>query len=179
MKYSVVRNQSFPSKKEKVTHPLTDNYNEFIYEFERKTNYFSFQLEKKIQPIGTRCLQTNRENNGFTYTDFFYNNETKICCFFHPYKNGICLHKIFVSPLNRRRYLGSKLMEIIKEISNRTGTMVYLIPVQTDDISLGILRDFYHKFGYRRENMKSIYWSYNPNKNESRTTLGLIHKMVG
>ena len=59
---------------------------------------------------------------------------------------------------NQKRHDKFKLSNTIYDALKKT---VYLIPIETEDISFDILRDIYHKFGYKRER-DNIYWKYSP-----------------
>ena len=49
-------------------------------------------------------------------------------------------------------------------ISDKYNIPVYLIPIETEDVSIDILREIYHKFGFKRE-IDNIYWKYSPKIN--------------
>jgi len=49
-------------------------------------------------------------------------------------------------------------------ISEKYNIPVYLIPIETEDVSIDILRYIYHKFGFKRE-IDNIYWKYSPKIN--------------
>jgi GNAT superfamily N-acetyltransferase len=81
---------------------------------------------------------------------------------FHPVEKGINLFNFLVYPLQRNTGIGSKILRIMISISNMYNIPVYLIPIQTtEEVSIEYLREFYHKFGFKRERYNN-YWKYSP-----------------
>ena len=82
----------------------------------------------------------------------------------HPIETGINLFNFLVYPLYRRKGICSKILRIMISISDKYNIPVYLIPIETEDVSIDILREIYHKFGFKRE-IDNIYWKYSPKIN--------------
>ena len=159
------------SIRQKQAKPITKNYQKFISQFsERSQNIFT-KHDSLIQFVQTDSSNTNRKTKPeLVFTDKYFNPSDESKCLFFPYQNGVCLHIIRISSEKRGQGLGSEIMRVVGEIANENGIPIYLIPVNIDSTPLDVLRRFYHKFGYKREGMKSIYWKYNPNSNTDSTT---------
>ena len=159
------------SIKQKQAKPITNNYKKFISQFSQRSQNIFTEHDSLIQFVQTDSSNTNRKTKPeLAFTDKFINPSTESKCLFFPYQNGVCLHILQISSEERGQGLGSEIMRIIGKISNENGIPIYLIPVNIDSTPLDVLRRFYHKFGYKREGMRSIYWKYNPNNNIDSTT---------
>lgn len=82
----------------------------------------------------------------------------------HPVETGINLFNSLVYPLHRRKGICSQILRIMISISDKYNIPVYLIPIETEDVSIDILRNIYHKFGFKLER-DNIYWKYSPKIN--------------
>ena len=70
-------------------------------------------------------------------------------------------------------------MEMILSISNDLKIPIYLIPVEMGNVSIEVLRWFYHSLGFKREST-SRYWKYTPVKVISISERKQIqYRMVG
>jgi GNAT superfamily N-acetyltransferase len=160
------------SIKQKQTKPITKNYQKFISLFSQRSQNIFNEHNSSIRFVQTDSSSTNRKTKReLVFTDKFINPTTESKCLFFPYQNGVCLHILQISSEDRGQGLGSEIMRIVREISNENGIPIYLIPVSIDSTPLEVLRRFYHKFGYKRESMKSFYWKYNPNYNTDSASL--------
>ena len=97
-----------------------------------------------------------------------------------PYKDGIQLYMIQVNPLYRGCGFGSKVLKLLRGISNLLNIPIYLIPVklQNEVVDIEVLRKFYSKNSYKRT-FDSPYWKYDPNTMVDVDTTELTnYKMV-
>lgn len=142
----------------------TTNYQLFIDELEQELNKTYGCVNR--QHLSKRLFSTFNSNNYliniFTIgdtIDFLNLFKTK----FHPVDSGVCLFDFYVDPKFRNKGLGKLILETIRKISERLNIPVYLIPIQTDTISIDVLRKLYHSFGFNRES-DSLFWIYEPTK---------------
>lgn len=143
-----------------------ESNDQFYQFFDHLKDYFlnhnMIGLELFIQEGGFFIFQSRQNKNSSTkkcdaikiyHKDLF--NITLI-----PKRTGIELHKLEV--YNKNKGLGTKMMNIINEISLTNGIEIFMIPGspglnETGDDKLR--RKFYHRHGFQRRNTKDPFWS--------------------
>lgn len=154
----------------------TTEYYRFVDLMEKKVKRLIPTIRRinRFGHVGTHSSRMNLKLNYNTEFVSFENQTNRLE--FHPYNGGVVLHQLWVSEKTQKQGVGSKLMELIKQVSIDNNIPVYLIPVPTDNVSMDVLRKFYHKFGYKRE-QNSRYWKFNPD-NVFRLSHNFMFKKV-
>lgn len=149
---------------------LTSNryYKLFLNEL---VNVLSITYNGNIQceMLEKQIFETQGLDDEFTYTTprisgYEINIKSHINLMFHPLGKGICLFNFEVNQSNRGSGIGSTIMKIMTDISDRCEVPIYLIPIQiSQNVSYNTLKRFYHRFGFKRSH-KSYYWVYDKPK---------------
>jgi len=63
-----------------------------------------------------------------------------------------------ISVNKKGKGIGSRLMNIIDQVSKETKTTIFLRPMEIDSTPLSVLHTFYKKYGFKRTS-NSMYWS--------------------
>ncbi len=153
-------------------------YYEFIGMIgEKLSNRFNF-LKTLVDNSILETTHKSIKLNNIVLTEYitFYNNEIRLIL--HPYRNGITVHIIEVQPKYQGKGIGREIMKMILSISNELKIPIYLIPVEMGNVSIEILRSFYHSLGFNREK-DSRYWKYQPVRYLSITEKQMEYRMVG
>jgi len=153
-------------KLEKLSKEVPNN-SKFNVFYNLIQNHYSNDTSTVVRYINDGVLPTVwEETNLYTmiHTDFFKIISKTFSLSVSPFKDGIYLHILEVSPLYRNMGIGSQVMKMVRHYSNEFEIPVYLLPVPTDGKNVGyeVLKNFYSKNGYQREN-DSRYWKYEPN----------------
>ena len=158
-----VKNQSTKFRKVVKRINPTDNFEMFISQIENNYLY-----DKKIETqydenkeVETCCARMRVWEVHLTDTfkvlseEYFLNLSSIF--------DGIHLHLLVVNPIHRNKGIGTKVMRMLKEISNSYGIPLYLIPIPLagENIGYDVLKNFYHSNGFKREST-SRYWKYSP-----------------
>ena len=142
----------------------TKNYDLFVYVLTNKLNqcFGNTYLEQRNNTIYSR-IQFGRHSM-YLANGHHLELKNKFYLKLHPVETGINIFNFLVNPLHRRKGICSQILRIMISISDKYNIPVYLIPIDTEDVSIVILRNIYHKFGFKRER-DNIYWKYSPKIN--------------
>jgi GNAT superfamily N-acetyltransferase len=136
-------------------------------------------LNKKVKTSELKTIDdfSKLKNTVKTESIDFYNDGIQLTL--HPYGNGVNVHIINVQPRYQGKGIGREIMEMILSVSNDLKTPIYLIPIEMGNVSIEVLRRFYHGLGFKRESI-SRYWKYTPVKVISISERKQIqYRMVG
>ena len=143
----------------------TENYDLFVNELMNELNqHFCNILILKRNNTIYRTNHTNGRNYKYLANGHYLESTQNFILKLHPVESGVNLFDLKVCPLHRRKGICTQILRIMISISDKYNIPVYLIPIETEDVSIDILRNIYHKFGFKRER-DNIYWKYSPKIN--------------